>query len=135
MDISHEISALEALAQNKALPENVRAEIRSQIRSIKGKVLGVHKQRNRISTTNPRVIVQPKQSTQVAPTKTPEEKPIEKTLKTPKTPKTAKAPKTTKASQVRDRPAGSSKKHPPITTLLFLVQLVYLELILQIIIM
>ena len=42
MDISHEISALEALAQNEALPENFRAEIRSQIRSIKGKVLGVH---------------------------------------------------------------------------------------------
>ena len=38
MDISHEISALEALAQNKALPENLRPEIRSQIRSIKGSI-------------------------------------------------------------------------------------------------
>ena len=36
MDISHEISALEGLAQNKALPENLRPEIRSQIRSIEG---------------------------------------------------------------------------------------------------
>lgn len=43
MDLSHEIAALESLSQNKQLPESLRAEIKSQIRSIKGKLLGVHK--------------------------------------------------------------------------------------------
>ena len=115
MDISHEISALEALAQNEALPENLRAEIRSQIRSIKGKVLGINKQKIGLSTTNPRVIVHPKQSTLATPIKIPEEKPTKKTRKTPKTPK---APKTLKAhKRVEPKAQGSSKKHRPITTL------------------
>ena len=34
---------IQALSQNKQLPESLRAEIKSQIRSIKGKLLGVHK--------------------------------------------------------------------------------------------
>lgn len=116
MDLSHEISALETVSRNKDLPESLRAEIESQIRSNEGKLLGIHRQRIRIPGINPRIIVSPKQSTSATSemkTSTPTTKtptPTSKTSKTSKTPQTIKTPKT-------PTPPKNTKKHGPITIL------------------